>query len=41
MEKWYTVCVGIGEIGKPLYELLNGVHRTLPIDPIHYPENQG
>ena len=41
MEKWYTVCVGTGEIGKPLYELLNGVHRTLPIDPIHHPENQG
>lgn len=41
IEKWHTVCVGTGEIGKPLYELLKGSHRTLPIDPIHYPENQG
>jgi UDP-N-acetyl-D-mannosaminuronate dehydrogenase len=41
MGKWYTVCIGTGEIGKPLYELLNGVHRTLPIDPVHHPDNQG
>ena len=40
MKKWYTVCIGTGEIGKPLYELLNGTYRTLPIDPIHHPENQ-
>ena len=39
--EWYTVCIGIGEIGRPLYELLKGVCRTLPIDPIYYPENQG
>ena len=41
MKKWYTVCIGTGEIGKPIYELINGTHRTLPIDPIHYPDNQG
>ena len=41
MEKYYTVCIGIGEIGRPLYELLAGVYRILPIDPIHYSENQG
>jgi UDP-N-acetyl-D-mannosaminuronate dehydrogenase len=39
--EWYTVCVGTGEIGKPMYELLSGVYKTLPIDPAHYPENQG
>ena len=41
MDKWYTVCIGTGEIGKTLYELLKGVYRVLPIDPIHYPDNQG
>jgi UDP-N-acetyl-D-mannosaminuronate dehydrogenase len=39
MAKWYTVCVGTGEIGKPLYELLNGVYNTLPVDPVHYSDN--
>jgi UDP-N-acetyl-D-mannosaminuronate dehydrogenase len=39
--KWYTICIGTGEIGKPLYELLSGSYRTLPVDPLHYPENQG
>jgi UDP-N-acetyl-D-mannosaminuronate dehydrogenase len=36
----YTVVVGIGEIGRPVYELINGVFKTLPIDPVHYPGNQ-
>lgn len=39
MEYYECICIGIGEIGRPLYELLNGVYKTLPIDPIHYPAN--
>jgi UDP-glucose 6-dehydrogenase len=39
-DKFYdAVIVGVGEIGRPLYELLNAVYKTLPIDPIHYPGN--
>lgn len=41
-DKFYdVVVVGIGEIGRPLYELLNVVYKTLPIDPLYYPENTG
>jgi UDP-N-acetyl-D-mannosaminuronate dehydrogenase len=41
MTDYYTVVVGIGEIGKPIYELVSGSHRTLPLDPVWYPENEG
>jgi UDP-N-acetyl-D-mannosaminuronate dehydrogenase len=39
MEYYECVCIGTGEIGKPLYELINGSFKTLAIDPEHYPEN--
>lgn len=39
MEKYDVICVGTGEIGRPLYELLNGVYKTLPVDPVHFKEN--
>ena len=35
-----SICMGIGEIGKPLYELISGVFNTLPMDPIHFPDNK-
>lgn len=35
-----SICMGTGEIGKPLYELINGSFLTLPIDPEHFPENE-
>ena len=38
--EYHTVVVGTGEIGKPIYELASGVFRTLPIDPIHHPDNE-
>ena len=34
-----VVCVGTGEIGKPIFELINGVYNALPVDPDHYPLN--
>lgn len=34
-----VVIIGIGEIGRPLYELLNGVYKVLPVDPVHFKEN--
>ena len=41
-DKFYdAVVVGVGEIGRPIYELLNGVYKTLPIDSLYYPENTG
>lgn len=40
MEVYDVICMGTGEIGKPLYELFSGVYKTLPIDPIHYPDNE-
>jgi hypothetical protein len=39
MEKFDVICIGTGEIGLPLYELVNGVYKTLPIDPVVFPEN--
>lgn len=40
MEGYDAIVMGIGEIGRPLYELLNGVYEILPLDPIHYPDNE-
>jgi UDP-N-acetyl-D-mannosaminuronate dehydrogenase len=31
-----VIIVGTGEIGMPMYELLNGVFDTIPIDPVHF-----
>jgi len=39
MEQYEVICIGTGEIGKPLYELFNGVYKTLPIDPVRFSEN--
>lgn len=39
MEQYEAIIVGTGEIGYPLYELLNGVYKTLPVDLIHFKEN--
>jgi UDP-N-acetyl-D-mannosaminuronate dehydrogenase len=39
-EFYDVVIVGVGEIGRPLYELLSGVYRTLPIDPVYFKENE-
>lgn len=36
---YLTIIVGTGEIGRPLYELMNGVFKTLPIDQVHFKEN--
>jgi UDP-N-acetyl-D-mannosaminuronate dehydrogenase len=38
-ERYDVVIMGIGEIGRSLYELLNGVYKVLPADPVHYPNN--
>jgi UDP-N-acetyl-D-mannosaminuronate dehydrogenase len=32
--------MGTGEIGRPLYELIAGVYKTLPVDPVHFPKNE-
>lgn len=40
MKTYDVICMGTGEIGRPLYELLNGVYKTLPLDPVHYPDNE-
>lgn len=34
----HSICVGTGEIGKPIYELIRGVFETAPLDIKHYPE---
>jgi len=39
MEHYEAIIIGTGEIGRPLYELLNGSYNTLPVDMIHYPGN--
>jgi len=39
MESYENIIIGTGEIGMPLYELMAGVYRTLPIDPVHFPKN--
>lgn len=40
MEAYDVICMGTGEIGRPLYELFNGVYKTLPVDLVHYPNNE-
>jgi len=40
MDTPFAICMGTGEIGKPLYELISGVFNTLPVDPIHFPGNE-
>jgi UDP-N-acetyl-D-mannosaminuronate dehydrogenase len=35
----HSICMGTGEIGRPLYELISGVFHTLPVDPVHFPDN--
>jgi len=39
MENYDNIIVGTGEIGMPLYELMAGVYKTLPIDLIHFKDN--
>jgi len=39
MEHYEVIIIGTGEIGRPLYELLSGVYKTLPVDKIHFPKN--
>lgn len=41
MNKYDVICIGTGEIGRPLYELIAGVFNTLAIDPVEFPENEG
>lgn len=41
IEEYEVVILGTGEIGKPLYELLKGVYKSLPVDPIHHKNNVG
>jgi len=40
MENYDNIIVGTGEIGMPLYELMTGVYKTLPIDPVHFEGNE-
>jgi len=39
MEHYENIIVGTGEIGMPLYELMSGVYKTLPLDLIHFKDN--
>ena len=40
MELYTNIIVGTGEIGMPLYELMNGVYKTLPVDLVHFKGNE-
>ena len=39
MEKFDCIMVGTGEIGMPLFELMNGVYKTLPINRSTFKQN--